>query len=772
MVAVCGVLAMVVLAAASASAEVVRVEISEREVVADDGPTPRPGPYEVIKGVLHFEVDPDNLANRRIVDLKLAERNSRGRVVFSAEFELHKPVNADRGNRRLLYFVNNRGNRFGNYHFNHQAGNWLYDQGWSYLWCGWNVDVVESERRLNITVPVVTDGGKTITGKVYNEILSYADGVVHSRPLVWGGSIAYPAADLETSSASLTMRRYPWDEPVAISSDGFAFARFEDGEVIPDPRWLYVKEGFKPGWLYELVYIAKDPKVAGLGLAAIRDAVSFFRYEDDERNPLADVVDHAYAWGHSQSGRLLNHFVYQGFNGDEEGRMALDGVIANCPGSGKGLFNSRFAQITRHGSHLEDTLYPIDVFPFTTVQQVDSVTGERGDGLAGSRRTGSLPKIFYINTTTDYWTRAASLLHTDVTGSEDAEIDPSARIYFIAGRTHIESRTGIIGRALLVAMDRWVSRDEQPPSSVVPKIADGTLVTLDDYLEVFPRVPGARTPPSFYRPYRLDLGPRWHAEGIADFAPPKVGPQYGALVPQVGPDGNELAGIKLPEIAAPLATFTGWMMRSPEYSDTLRRNRGSVFPLPRTTAERTATGDGRTSIEERYPTEADYMLGVAAGLIDLRRRGFLLDRDLAMLLDEAARQAPLITELRLVDRMAEEEGAAAAFAYYETLRAAGVTSVFGVDLERLPYLCNAGGYRLMEAGRLEQALEVFRLATLIVPQSANAWDSLGECEMRMGRFDDALAHYRKSLELDPSNHNATRMIERIQREAARSPETT
>lgn len=124
------------------TAKVVKVEITSRKVVSNAVDHSRSGPYEVIKGIIYLEVDPDNPANQLIVDLKLAERNSRGNVEFSTDFELHKPVDAERGNHRLIYLVNNRGHKMGNWHFNYQAGkNWLYSQGWSYLWCGWNCDV-------------------------------------------------------------------------------------------------------------------------------------------------------------------------------------------------------------------------------------------------------------------------------------------------------------------------------------------------------------------------------------------------------------------------------------------------------------------------------------------------------------------------------------------------------------------------------------------------------------------------------------------------------
>jgi len=330
---------------AAVSAEVVKVEIISREVISDLPELIHTGPYEVIKGIISLEVDPDNPANEQIVDLKLAPRNGRGNVEFSTDFELHKPADAGRGNHRLIYFVNNRGNRLGNWHFNHEAGkNWLYSRGYSYLWCGWNCDVIESDGALNIQVPVITENGQTVTGRIYCEIISFSDDVTYSQPLVWGGSLAYPPVTMDNSQATLTKRQYRGEGPIEIPRRGWSFARLEKGKVIPDPGYLYIKEGFTPGWLYDLVYTGKDPKVTGLGLAAIRDVVSFFKYEKADRdgsaNPLADVIEYAYAWGHSQSARLLNHFVYQNFNGDENKRMVFDGIMANCPGAGKGQFNS------------------------------------------------------------------------------------------------------------------------------------------------------------------------------------------------------------------------------------------------------------------------------------------------------------------------------------------------------------------------------------------------------------------------------------------------
>ena len=626
------------------TAKVVKVEINSREVVSTSPEHMRSGPYEVIKGIIYLEVDPNNPANQLIVDLKLAERNDRGYVAFSTEFELHKPVETSRGNHRLMYFVNNRGNKMGAWHFNHQAGkNWLYSQGYSYLWCGWNCDVIESDRRLNIDVPIAADNGKTITGKIYAEMISYADDVTYSHPIVWGGSTAYPPLNMDKSDAALTMRPYRQKKPIEIPREEWEFARLENGEIVPDPGTIYIKQGFKPGWLYDLVYVGKNPKVTGLGLAAIRDVVSFFRYEKaDEagnKNPLAGVIEHAFAWGHSQSGRLLNHFVFQNFNGDEKKRMVFDGIMSNCPGAGKGLFNSRFAQFTRHGSHHEDNLYPIDFFPFATVEQKDPVTGEKADAFHRARKSGFMPKMMFINSSTDYWTRAASLLHTDVEGKHDIKIDSNVRIYAIAGRAHTDIRIGIIGRALLTALDQWVGSGIEPPGSQIPKISDGTLVTLEAFKKNFPGIPGIIMPGSFYQPYRLDMGPRWETKGIADNAPPKTGKPYVCLVPQVDKDGNEIAGIRLPEVDVPLATSTGWSMRNPFFSNSLRRNSGRIYPLPRTPEIKKQTSDPRVSIIERYPTKKDYLFQVTKSLLHLKLQRFLLDEDVTRLLMEAAQKA-------------------------------------------------------------------------------------------------------------------------------------
>jgi hypothetical protein len=406
----------------------------------------------------------------------------------------------------------------------------------------------------------------------------------------------------------------------------------------------------------------------------------------------------------------------------------------------------------------------VDFFPFNTVEQADPITGERDDGLGRARKSGFLPKIFFINTSTDYWTRAASLLHTDVEGKKDSNIDPNVRIYAIAGRAHVDARVGIIGRALLTALDQWICAGVEPPESQIPKISDNSLVTLEAFRNAFPDIPGAETPPSFYHPYRLDPGPRWQAEGIADHVPPKVGPRYVCLVPQVDEDGNEISGIRLPEIAVPLATFAGWSMRSPSFSRTLRRNAGRVWPFPRTAEERKQTDDPRRSMLERYPTKKDYLSKVTECVLDLHNQRFLLDEDVTMLLKQADLQSDLIRDLRPIEDVAMEKGAEAGLGYFHKFRDSDIPWIYyGLNAGQFMSRVNSKGYELMSDGKPEQALEVFKLNSMVFPNYWNVWDSLAECYFNMKKYDFAQKYYKRSLKLNPDNTNAKKMLEEIEK---------
>jgi hypothetical protein len=643
------------------AAEVERIEIVERELLAGGrsfGPT---GSYEKIKGRLHFAIDPEHAANARIVDLQLAPRDARGRVTFAGDFILLRPTNPSRGNHRLLYEVNNRGNLGMLAFFNKAAWSndpidvfdagdgFLMERGYTLLWSAWNWDVLPGNGRLQIELPIATDHGAVIIGPLAAEFI--VDGWTQEAPFMWGDSRGYPPLSLDQPDARLTVRHEQTDPRQEIPRDAWAFAHLDGERLVPDPTRIFYRDGFEPGRIYEVRYTARDPRVVGLGLAAIRDALAFFRFEQADSagtpNPIAvrgsPDPRATLVFGISQSGRVIQHMLFEGLHVDEAGRRTFVGALIHVAGAGKGSFNHRFAQTTRHPSHLEDHQYPVDFFPFTTTPQRDPVTGASSDVLARAR-AGPLPRLFYTSTSTEYWTRAASLLHTDVAGEVDIPLDPMARLYVVAGAQHGNWRFPTRGpyqncgnaldhrpplRALLLALDAWATEGRVPPASVYPRIAEGTLGSVEEYRARFPAIPGLTLPDGNLQPPRLDLGPRFGGKGIADRQPPDFGPPFVTRVPLPDPDGNDLGGIRMPEIVAPLGTYTGWNLRRPEIGapDKLARWSGSFIPFARDEAERRAAGDPRPSLEARYRSRSDYEAQVTAVAQALVDGGYLLADD-------------------------------------------------------------------------------------------------------------------------------------------------
>ncbi len=638
-----------------AGARVERVEIIERGTLAGGAAFGGVGAYERIRGRLHYAVDPKDPANARIVDLGLAPRDARGLVTFAGDFLLLRPKGLGRGNHRLLYEVDNRGN-LGMLAFFDDApwsndprelgdfgDGFLLRQGYSLLWSAWNWDVLPGDGRLQIELPIATENGAPITGPVAAEFVLMRE--AKSAPFMWGDSRGYPPVDLEEPQARLTVRDEPTGARTPIPRDRWRF----DGPT----RVLY-EPGFLPGRIYELVYAAREPRVVGLGLAAIRDALSFFRFEGQDSagtpNPLADDgrpdPEATLAFGISQSARVLQHLLLEGLHVDEAGRMVFDGALIHVPGGGKGSFNHRFAQTTRHPSELEDQQYPADFFPFATTPEIDPVTGAKGDVLTRAGAAGALPKLFYTLTSTEYWARSASLLHTDVEGERDLPLAANARLYMFAGAQHGNWRTPARGpyqncgnaldhrppmRALLLALDAWAGRGTAPPASAFPNLAGGTLGSVADYRRAFPAIPGVRLPARNLQPPRLDLGPRFASQGIADLQPPAFGPPFITRVPLPDADGNDLGGMRLPAVALPLGTYTGWNLRGLEVGapDHLARWSGSFIPFARTEAEARAAGDPRPSLEARYRSRQDYESKVAAAAEELVRQRRLLEVDVA-----------------------------------------------------------------------------------------------------------------------------------------------
>ena len=656
----------------SARAELTSIEIRERTPFAEGRKFGSCGAYEILNGRLFFEADPDSAANKRITDIELAPLNEDGKVEWWADFSLLKPVDPRKGNGCLLYDVHNRGNKLALWTFNegersndprdaiHVGNGFLMREGYSVLWTGWNGDVTaDGTNRLLAGLPVAAaEDGKPITGRTHVEIS--VDEPADSQRFFWspwGVSDAYPTISLDASEAGaeLIARPHRGASGETVPTNQWAFARWENGEAIPDPKSLYVKDRLRPGWIYDLFYTARDPRVSGLGLAGLRDAISFFRH-DEESNPLTGEIDRTVIFGISQSGRLIHHFLYEGLNIDPAGRRVFDGALIHVAGAGKGLFNARFGMATVYGTFRRGNLSPADSFPFSPLVQSDPVTGESGDTLARLRAKGGVPKILFVQTSTEYWARAASLLHTDVEGKRDLEIDPDVRIYHIAGTQHLGGshdpsdrggcqhlrnpvkHRGPVLRALLTALDRWADDENQsPPPSRYPRIDDGTLVDLDTFRTQWPAIPGAEKTSQNYQPLRLDFGPRWKGEGIADQIPPKIGKPYRTLVPAIDADGNEIAGIRLPAIAVPRGTATGWNLRAEEFGagGLPAGLHGGWFPFSATAQDRQANGDPRLSIAERYRDRDHYLAEITRCALALLEEGFLLEEDVVRLIEQA-----------------------------------------------------------------------------------------------------------------------------------------
>lgn len=653
--------------------EVAEMEITSRQVFADGMEFGSVGAYEKIKGRLHYSVDPNNPANSRIVDLKYAPRNAGGMVEFVGEFILLKPVDLKKGNHRMIFYVNNRGNTMLN-----TGDDFLMKEGYTMLAAEWNWDVRPGNNRMQLELPIAAIDGKPITQKIAAEIV-LIDAPIYkvskSESLMWGDSRCYPAANMEDrSTARLTVRETPRGERTLIPLSQWQFARLEGDRLVPDPTYLYLESGFQWGKIYELVYVATNPRVGGLGLAAARDAISFFRFNTCDRNnhpnPLLNEKllqggqgqdlkpdpEKVYIFGISQSGRFITHTIYQGFFMDEAGRMVFDGANIHVGGAGKGGFNHRFGQNTNVPEHLELNYMPADFFPFNYAPQEDPLTGEKGDVLAVAKKLGKIPYIMIANSEAEYWTRSASLIHTDVLGKRDAPVHEKVRIYYTCGAGHYASPTrerGICEHSpdlidhyrlfmpLIKALDRWVSDGVEPPPSTYPRIDRKELITPAQHKERFPKIPGMRHPGKNLQSPRVNYGEKFRQDGIITVVPPEMEEPYITLVPAFDSDGNSIGGIRLPELAVPLGTYQGWNPRQAKYGNPeyMVPCEGSFWPFAVTEAERIKSHDPRPSIEARYPTKQVYVEKVSAAVKDLVRQGFLLEEDGKKYIEDAQNMA-------------------------------------------------------------------------------------------------------------------------------------
>lgn len=631
---------------------VVAVDIKSRKPYADGAAFGATGDYERIDGVLGFAVEPGNPANSAIVDLEYAPVDEAGCVRFESDFTLVAPRDTARGNGRAIVEVVNRGRRRTVAFFNRgptppidsdaipEGDGFLLRHGYSVLSIGWQWDVYRSNALLGLDAPGIGIDGQPVTGQACVEMRPNVE--ERTRLLANREHQPYPVADLHDPDAMLLVREWEDGPDTVIPRSQWHF---------PDAEHVTLESGFQPGKIYYVIYTAANPVVVGCGMLAIREAASWLRGPSDS-NPAHNGYERVYGHGVSQCGRLLRHMLYLGLNLDQDGRPAFDGLLPHVAGGRMGEFNHRFAQPSCQSNpgfgHQ---------FPFADNTLTDPIT-EQTDGLLQRlRELDAAPKIIFTDSAAEYWRGDAALTHVDGTGLEDLEPAPETRRYLFAGTQHLpgapdlmagvgpDGSTGMhpynavdyipLLRAALFNLDRWVSEGVEPPPSLHPRLHDGTAVTESEYLSGSVRLPDRSLPDParLWRIREIDVGAN-AKRGIATY-PVTEGREYPQLVPAADADGNDLAGIRLPDLTVPVGTHTGWNLRHPDTGspEQLISMQGSTHWFPATDAQRDADSDPRPSIESRYASREEYASRVRDAATRLADDRYLLAEDIDLVVN-------------------------------------------------------------------------------------------------------------------------------------------
>jgi Alpha/beta hydrolase domain len=647
--------------APAADARIIKVQITTTESPTFGGYSwPSVGQYEKIVGKAFGEVDPTDPKNAVIVDIELAPRNANGNVEYAFDFYILKPIDLSQGAHKVMYEPPNRGGKtwasLGRVPGGNDPGSitdptvlansFLMPRGYTMVWSGWDKSAGTSTANFNITVtlPIATNpDGSSITGPAYEYIVTSGTSF----------TLSYPAATLDQTQPTLTHRIHLDDPPEVIPVSEWEYT---DASLMAI-RLLPAGTSFVANDIYEFSYTAKDPSVNGLGFAAIRDWNAWLRYEaaDDfgTPNPLAGDITRIYTEISSQPGRLLNDFRHLGFNQAENGKQVFDGMM-QWIAAGDGInMNYRFSQPGRTERNRQDHLYVEGVFPFANVTTTDPFTGKTDSRYARCETTGTCPLGVEIYSANEYWVKAASLLHTTPDGKRDLHDSPFTRNYLMSSMQHGTGNAANRGncqqfqnplnsapvqRALFIALDEWSTEGRKPPHSRVPKLSDGTLVPpLPQSRMGFPNIPGVTYTGLKTTRYLLDYGSNFYETGIATVNPPVItppyqdnpanGPIYPSFVPKTDRDGNDIAGVRLPDVTVPLATYTGWALRSGVWANDGCEAAGQFIPFARTKAERLVSGDPRPSVEERYPSFDKYYNQVRRAVDNMVKDRLMLCED-------------------------------------------------------------------------------------------------------------------------------------------------
>jgi Alpha/beta hydrolase domain len=702
-----GAIAITVLIAGHAQARITRIQITKTEPAFGGMSFGTVGPYERLTGKAFGEVDPKAPGNALIQDILLAPKNAKGMVEYVTDIDILRPVDRSKANGILFLNITNRGNKGGLSLFNanipggaadannpvNPGDGFLQRRGYTIIWFGWQADVEPGGGRMNMSVPAARNpDGSVITGIVRSELISRTPTDTLSLSSGWfnSGSAPYPAVSTDHrtpladgSLPTLTVRRRQQDPRVLIPDTEWSFGTCgRNGELpAPSATGICYPAGFKPGYLYELTYRAKDPLVLGLGFAATRDLGTFLRsaQKDDTgtANPVLISNARTIAMGQSQSGRFIRTFINLGFNQGEDGKIVFDGAFPEI-GGGHLPLNVRWGQPGRGAGNAEvDNQTPGAEFPFTYEPETDPLSGRTGGILDRCTATRTCPKIIHVATSLEMWELRQSLGFTDPLGMKDLPDPPNVRTYLMVSTQHAPAALPLptkapfgacqqqpnpnphtwTVRALLEALTAWITSGTEPPPSTRPTIAAGNLVAADQVH--FPSIPaneygGVNRPAvnflALNNPLHvLDFGKEYKpadVSGILSGELPKVGTaRYGTLVPQVDEDGNDLGGVRNVFVQVPIGTYTGWnLFNSGYYENGFCTLSGSFIPFASTRQERLAVGDPRRSLEERYPSKGAYVVEVKKAAESLVKQRFLLPQDAATLIkqaeDNGIRQAP------------------------------------------------------------------------------------------------------------------------------------
>ena len=644
--------------ATQATAEVVSVEIREQRPWIS-GRAFKAGEYELLSGIVHYEVDPKARSSRGIADVRLAPRNARGKVEFQGPFMILRPLDPARSNGATIFEIANRGSTqlqglliesdtfaLMNNETHEVSRPALFDKGYTFAWAGWQGNLKAEE--FGLAVPAVPVSG-LVRATTY---LGY-----RSNGLDGGPFLEIPSCAADPSDAAAILRVHQsFDDPGRVVPRAeWSFSRKNsDGAVVTDPCAVLLAKPLAKPALVSVIFRGGEPKVMGLGQAAVRDFVAHFRRPDKPSalNARPGDARRVIAYGYSQSARFLRDFIYRGFNADERGRRVFDGVLDTASGSGRGSFNHRYAMPGSAGNSVGSFLRAVDLYPFADVPTQDLGGGHREGQLDRARRDKVQPRIFHILNSSEFWARAGSLLQTTTDGRRPLPEAPGTRTYAFAGTPHGPRRHTLFLEeanradypyndspdlflampALVVLMDRWVAEGLAPPPSRVPTLG----MTLVPPAELkFPKIPNVEVPRAAPPVWQMNLGPAYQADGIIA-EPPRLGPRYPLLVPQVDEDGNELGSWRGLAVSVPLGTYTAWNYQDRRLFEgfgMLSGLQGAFIPFPANKAQREKSGDPRLSVSERYGGIDGYMTAVESAIASQVSAGFLLpeERDRARL---------------------------------------------------------------------------------------------------------------------------------------------